>query len=282
MDHSTSARTKENASGAGLLAVCGCYNHAMYVALVALWAAVGAVTPLTPAQQTQLDTAGDFTGQFDEGALYPLLQNAWEWQNSDEAGAVIPDYAAIRQSPAEYRGQLFLIEGRFAGRSKKIEYLARPGPWDDKLREWVVVVDSSKDEVAVAYLTHPPVVPTAGARVRLAVRFYKALSDKDINGKPTDYLLFVGHSATVVDAGRGVGGAGSGSRPLVLVLAILAAGWYLLRRALRAKPLRADQRRVSQADIDAEQVMDEETELELPDDPAQALDVLKHQHDDAE
>jgi len=254
----------------------------MCVAFVALWVAVWAVVPLTPAQQTQLDTAGDFTGQFDEGALYPLLQNAWQWPDSDEAGAVIPDYAAIYLSPAEHRGQLFLIEGRFAGRSKKIEHLTRPGPWDGKLREWVVVVDSSKDEVAVAYLTHPPVAPSAGAKVRLVARFYKVLSDKNINGKPTDYLLFVGRSATVVEAGRGIGGSGFGAGPMVLVLAILAGGWYMLRRILRAKPLRSNQPRTFQAGIDSQEATDEEPQPELPEDPAQALDMLKHQHDDAE
>ena len=252
----------------------------MYITLVAIWVAVGAVTPLTPAQQTQLGTASDFTGQFDEGALYPLLQNAWQWQPGDEAGAVIPDYAAIYQSPAKHRGQLFLIEGRFAGRSKEIKHLTRPGPWDGQLREWVVVVDSAKDEVAVAYLTHPPVAPAAGAKVRLAARFYKVLSDQDVNGKPTDYLLFVGRDATVVDAGRGFGGSGSGAGPLVVMLAILAAGWYFLRRTLSAKRLRPRPSRTQREEFDSEESADEEAEPQLPDDPAEALDVLKHQHDD--
>lgn len=242
-----------------------------------LWLILQAVIPLTEMQRAQIDSATDFTARFDEGALYPLLKNALQWQGTDEAGAIIPDYAAICQSPQEHRGKLFLIEGLFAGRSLPVK-LSRAGPWDDQLQQWVVVVDSEKDEVAVVYLVSPPPVPRAGVPVRMAARFYKVWADKDRHGQPTNYLTFVGRQA-VVKGSRGATGPGWGGQPLIGALVLLAGGWYFLRRTMRAKlsphqQRRRELKRSSQIDID-------ETDTAvtaLSQDPAEALGMLEQLH----
>lgn len=248
---------------------------------VMLLAAVQAVEPLTPAQQTQLDTATDHSRQFDEGALYPLLHNALKWDKGDEAGATIPDYAQIMKAPPRHRGRLFLIEGLFAGVPRggtlKVQRLTRPGPWDDKLEQWVIVVDPAKDEVAVVYLVDPPPPPSAATKVRLVGRFYKVLQDFDRSKppKPTDYLLFVGNSATVLEA-TGNKGWTLGATPLLGVLVITAGAWFFLRRMLHAKSLTS--RRLKQPQNQTtEPKPDGEAAPELPKDPADALRILEHQ-----
>ena len=72
------------------------------------------VPPLTREQQLQLDTAADFTTTYDEGALYPLLNNAMTWKDGDEAGATVPDYKAILDKPADARGKLFYLRATFS------------------------------------------------------------------------------------------------------------------------------------------------------------------------
>ncbi len=242
---------------------------------------VQAVQPLTDAQRTQIDTASDFDARFDDGALYPLLQNALLWQPGDESGAAVPDYQAILKEPATHRGQLFLIEGLFAGRARDIDGLTRPGPWDGKLTEWVVVVNPAKDDVVVVYLVDPPPTPPTSAKVRLPGRFYKVLADKDLNGKPTDYLLFVGRTAATQAGANPPSATTNGMTAAFLVVALLGGGWYVLRRSLQAKPLRskAHTQRLLQSHSDAP---DDDEAIDLPEDPAQALDLLERHHQETE
>ena len=104
---------------------------------------LAAIPDLTSEQRTQLETASDFNAIEIEPAIYPLLRNAVEWSPGDEAGAAVPDYAAILADPAAHRGRLYLLEGRFAvprdedlpetvrGRFPlAVTGLTRRGPWD--------------------------------------------------------------------------------------------------------------------------------------------------------
>ena len=250
-----------------------------------------AVSPLTQAQQTQIATAGDFNSRFDEAALYALMNNALRWQDGDETGAMIPDRKALYQSPAQSRGQLFLIEGKFAGGPRLIGNLTRLGPWDEKLQEWVIVTDRQKDEVAVVYLVDPPrpidqPLP-AGTPIRLVARFYKVLSDKDRLGKPIDYLIFVGKSARTVE--QEGGSATSGVTPLMLVVMLLAIVWFLARRAVKVRPLSTRVQRQrhtptsqgSQSRRETQGLSGDQESRVLSEDPVEALRLLEMQHDES-
>lgn len=245
------------------------------------------VVPLSPAQHVQLNSATDFTGRFDEAALYPLLHNAWEWQDQREAGAVVPDYGAMRQAPNDYRGHLCLIEGLFAGVPKggslKVAPLSRAGPWDDRLEQWGIVVDQEKDRVAVVYLVSPPPPPAAGTPVRLVARFYKVLADTDLRGQPTDFLTFVGKSATVQSRARPQGSPWT-LGPLWGVLLLLAAGWYVLRRSVGASPQRwrASGQGPEAAPPDEATVEWDNEAQPLPKNPAEALASLHRVHEEEE
>lgn len=259
------------------------------VALLAvLGVAVQSVPPLTEAQRVQLDTAIDSNRQFDEAALYPLLHNADTWQPGDEAGAMIPDYGAILEAPAQHRGGLFLIEGWFGGVPKRgsleVARLTRGGPWDDRLEQWVIVTDRQKDEVAVVYLLDPPPAPGAGAKVRLAARFYKVLADFDRSTppKPTSYLLFIGKTTQIMESGSGGTATPGGGALLLLVL--LAGGWFTFRHMLRSQQLRPRLARAAPGGIGIEEDpdTDEEVDIDLPKDPAEALGALNREHDESD
>ncbi len=282
-DHHT-AYWVGSAAGRDLFPTPLVYNQSMCVFLTAmLCAATQAVVPLNQQQQTQVDSATDFSGRFDEGALYPLLHNALGWQDRDETGAVVPDYPSLFEQPALHRGQLFLIEGLFAGvprdGSLAVAGLTRAGPWDDKLQQWVVVVDQQRDEVAVVYLVDPPPAPPAGTDIRLVARFYKVLSDTDRQGRPTDYLTFVGKNV-VLGQITGRGGSAMGFAPLVGALLLLAGGWYVLRRTVYARPLRRPIGAGRKAQGDQAAPGDEGAGVPLPKNPADALSALNQMRDE--
>ncbi|MCE9589877.1 MAG: hypothetical protein K8S99_05075 [Planctomycetes bacterium] len=246
------------------------------------------VPPLTDAQRRQLATAKDGQPVFDEAALYPLLENAQTWTPGEEAGAMVPDLAAIEKTPEAFRGQFFLLEGEFAGRplleGDKFGTLARPGPWSGKLQQWVLITDRKTDQVVVINLVNPPMTVKnpyyTGAKIRTVGRFYKVWLNTDRHGKPVSYLTFVGNSAKIImDEGPDLGS----TKPYLAVLGsvlILGVVFIFIRtRGKRAatQPLsdlwqRREDRRIT------DEAVAEESELvqpALPEDPTQALAELE-------
>ncbi len=234
------------------------------------------VGPLTDAQAAQLATAQDNSPILDEAALYPLLQNALTWPEHDEAGAMIPDYAAIRQRPADYRGELFLIEGQLA-RAESVSGLARPGPWDGKLEQWVVKWGPTIDDVAVVYLLDPPASVRSGREVRLVARFYKLWQTRDTQNQPSKFLTFVGHTAKVT--GRDTASGVTDLSMLVLIVVLLLGAYLMLRRrtATVAAPT-VPQPSKRQPDVAHGGEDAEDVGSPLPDDPAEALRQLQRRH----
>jgi hypothetical protein len=82
-----------------------------------LWLA--ALPPLTDNQREMLASTPDRTESYEQAGLIALLANAQSWSDdlvANEAGARLPDYADILQSPAAWRGQSCLIEGTLVSR----------------------------------------------------------------------------------------------------------------------------------------------------------------------
>ena len=148
---------------------------------------LGAVPPMDAGQRAQLETASEAVGP-DEAGLYALLANVAEWEGGEggeearrhggtearsgevgeggegglPAGVARPDWGALLAEPAAFRGDVFLVEGRYAGRQRRVE-LVRPGVWGGAVTEWGVVVDgasgggeaSGGEIVAVVYFVDP-------------------------------------------------------------------------------------------------------------------------------
>lgn len=250
------------------------YNVCMLPLLLSL---LLAVPPLTEAQRDLSEQTTDRAG-FDEAGLYALLPNVQTWRAGDETGAAVPDYAALLADPAAHRGDVFLLEGAFAGRSRRVG-LSNPGDYGDEVTEWVIVTDPARDQVAVIFFVDPAgelQAPAKGQAVRTAARFYKVWSDLDANGKPTDYLLFVAHQPTLVAAASAKGASSSAQAmlPALLLVILLAAGLLVVVRKSLVKPIAP--RRLSHDD--AEETA-EQLEAHLPVDPADALDELSRRHE---
>lgn len=246
--------------------------------------AAGGIPDLTESQRIQLDTAED-GHRPDEPAWTGLLSSVATWAPSEAAagyvpGATVPDFEKLTADPGQFRGDLFVLEGRYAGR-QRLMLTQRSGPWGEALVEWGLVTPGGR--VVMVYLVDPAgemVPPREGRTVRLAARFYKLWTDVDADGHAATYPVFVGRSAAVVEASspRGFGAAVVGA---VVVLAVLLAGVMLMRRrwggrgAARREEVRQRLRR------EAERFEENDDGQEgLPDDPAAALEYLERRDDD--
>lgn len=239
-----------------------------------------AVPPLTQEQQTQLAATNDDSPKLEEPALEALLTNVLQWEPGDESGARIPDYDALLADPAAGRGELYLIEGRFAGRARRYPLTAKNHPWlGDALTEWVILVRDDPEEVAVVYFIDPDgkiEPPQTGAQVRMVGRFYKVWADSDKDGNPTRYLTFIARSAKVV--GGRAASESSAMLPMLLLVVVLGVAYILIRRM--SKPPRSA-RRLSPNTGRHGMLSDRLDGLTAsPDDPARALQELAEQQDE--
>ncbi|MEM8737132.1 MAG: hypothetical protein AAGG38_01460 [Planctomycetota bacterium] len=246
--------------------------------------------PLTPVEQARLDTADD-TRPPDEPAWYGLLGHVARWPDPATLNPLpdptaVPDptpWAELLKNPAAHRGELRLIEGRFAGRSRRTSVL-RAGPWGEALTEWGVVVRdpaSAAGDPGSAWASLPPVIvylvdpegtlstPRAGARVRVWARFYKLWRDADAAGTATTYPVWVGRSPEVVAPPPAVRAAGWIVPAVVGLAAVLAAVLLLRRRLLPPRVTRTRRPRMAR---DPEPWSP--ADPPLPADPAEALGAL--------
>lgn len=257
-----------------------------------LTAMLATAPPLTAPQQQQLSTAHDQHADTDEAAIYPLLENALTWPDHVEAGATIPDYKAIQEDPATYRGQLFFIQGKLR-RVKSIGRLALPGPWEGSLSEWAIQYGEDADQMLIVNLVNPPASPRDGTQVKLAARFYKRWPTTNKFGQPKTFLVFVGKDAEVLGIKPAIGGSAAiKSLVLVLVLVVFGLFWIIRRtpkmsfnpnptqRQLLRRQAREQRELESNPPAAPQQADDafEPDDVTLPTDSAQALSTLNELH----
>jgi len=244
-----------------------------------------AVAPLSPRVMEQVQSARDHSATIDGAGLYPLLEDALTWRDGDETGAAVPDYRAIAASPADYRGQRFLIEGRLL-RTAAVRKLAKPGPWDDALNQWVIQHGPDEADVLVVYLLSPPADTRPGAQVRLPARFYMIWRAMVQNSEEqADYPVFVGDGARVLRP------AVDNAAPvlmglLLLMLLAMGIGFMVLRSRVKEKAI--GPRRLAYDAPVATPLLENRHNIThppqddalLPPDPADALDELRRRHEE--
>jgi len=168
----------------------------------------------------------------------------------------------------------------------------RAGPWNDTLEQWPIIVDNGGGykDVVLVYLTDPPPRPIKGDRIRTVGRFYKIWQNENLEGRSQDFLVFVGRSAVNESrSGYRPGAGGIDSKSIytfigILVL-VLAAAFYFLRKAAANRPTPAQLRRQARENTrhrDDEPAPEEDAGPPLPEDPVKALDELQRRHDEAE
>ena len=280
--------------------------------LVLMLTVVVGIAPLSEGQRRQLATTTD-GATVDGAGLYALLADVAVWpvpeglsginaagvEGGLPPGVARPDWPALLGEPGAFRGDLFLVEGRYGGRQRRME-LVRPGAWGEALTEWGVVADVAGGRagggaggdgvVAVVLFVDPggamrPPAGGEGARVRAVGRFYKIWEDHDATGAERRYPVFVARRAEVARAGSGgAGGAGgTGGAATVLFAAVLAGAvlLFMVRRMGRgrlaaARRKREPKDRVRRVFEDEQDAAEEADELPpLPSDPAEALERLR-------
>ena len=245
------------------------------IARLLILIALAGIPPLTPDQQAEL-AVDDPAEQLEGPGLRPLLEHVLAWDTTDAAYSLLPnpDYDALLADPTTGRGEAFLIEGQFAGRTRRF-MLDQRGPWGKALTEWVLIVRDEPQQVAVVYFVDPDnslQPPYSGEKVRVPARFYKVWTDTDQEGQPTDYLTFVARAPLSSSASSTQSRLGS-AMPLllgVLLLALIYVGVLRFSRSTR-RPAQAGPVTVKSAD---DAMLSDLPEQALPDDPAEALQRL--------
>ncbi|MHB1155570.1 MAG: hypothetical protein ACYC26_01895 [Phycisphaerales bacterium] len=256
---------------------------------------LAALPPLTDDQREMLATTPDLTVSYDQAGLYALLANAKSWSAdpaANEAGSRLPDYAAIRENPAQWRGESCLIEGTLVARIDfgplaRIDY--------DNVQSWAVRTpgtDGHNGGIIIVFLTDPPPVEwgitrgrntaplTQDMKLRLVARFFTVLQQANLKDDPSAYPVFVGRSAAFVEPPAG--SSGIGYRPLLIITLIFAmiVGYVIVlvvrfrrgretRRAKREQPVESSRRKRKPVVL----------RDDLPDDPAKAMDVLENENE---
>lgn len=264
-----------------------------YFASILMATVFAAVPPLTQTQRIILEDVAPPSQTVDEAGLYALLSNAKDWDDEvrkNLAGAIVPDYVAIRSEPSQYRGQVFALEGTlesYIGMGQ----LSRVG-WESAK---VMVIRTEADGVIMVYLTDPPLLQIAstlgqhelpaarGAPVRLAGRFFKFVIQANQEGQAMVYPVFVGKSVEVGDKPANTPsstGGSWGTVALVVLAVVLLIAYGLIRRMGRQPSQLAQRLAQRQAEAERDGRSPVEIRDDLPQDPASAMAKLENEHED--
>lgn len=274
-----------------------------------------AAPELSEADRLRLaDGTTDNDGILDEqDGLYVLLRNASKWMADDFAGetaasdAPAPKYDVLKAKPAEARGNAYTITGYLVQHDRypttdnhDRDALIRAGDpaWGDQLTRWTIATDPKDETSTVIVLFNDPrgqiKDPGVNAKVKAAARFYKLWTIKDVNGNLFTYPVFVGGANEVLAAPSSAGTPDSGMSRLEsvgLALFAIAAVFFgfrfLMKRVSnsggggtmlqdRLNAMRIERQRYEDS-ADDEDGIDED----LPEDPVQALEVLRQKHEQA-
>lgn len=254
----------------------------MQTAILLAIAIFTAAPPLTDKQAMQLQSAIDNSPLVDEAAWYPLLHNALEWQGDVKPGSKIPDYDAIQKTPSVYRGQRFILAGRYAGRplsrtDLKVTNLARAGPWDGELEQWSMIVANDPEIVAIVYLVDPPDEPRVGSHIEIVARFYKIWETTNLANQVSRYPVFVGKSAKLSKTAYST--PTQTSRFFLALVIALGLGWLILRFGVMKQkqrgPVSSRHHVVPAHELRPQDHANDDDQHGLPQDPAQALLEIK-------
>ena len=237
--------------------------------------------------------------------LYVLLRNASTWQGDDfsgEAGAATapePDYDYIKANPEKVRGNVFRLEGWFYQQQRfpsmdnhGREKLARSGDpdWGDQATRWMITTEPPSNEEAasqswiIVLLNDPDgkiTAPNRRAKVAVAARFYKLWTIPDRTGKLQTYPVFVGGATEVIR--ESASDTGYGMEVILVAIVAVTGAFYIVRRMLnrggggnltqqRLEEIRQKRERMEEAGED-------EVDEDLPEDPVEALEVLRTKHE---
>lgn len=259
---------------------------------------LGVVPPLAPEQREAIARWEIDPETIDEPGLYVLLNNATAWPaavREQARGERLVDLSLVRDEPAAWRGEVFVIEGALRGVMSPGELtsegvLAREG-WEG-VEAWTVELDDGGK--AIVLLVAPPDTPE-GRRVgaqrvmtepfptlRTVGRFFKTMELELGGGGTAGFPVFVGKSARLTgraDPGRadregGLSPWAAGA--LLLLIGGLVIAFIVVRRITSRGPGPLT-RRLEEARARHQAEAEREAQAyraDLPEDPVEALGAL--------
>jgi hypothetical protein len=268
--------------------------------------AADTIVPLSPSEATRLETTTQRSLTVDEAAFYALLENAAKWpekatpQSAGDEEVVFAPFGKIKAEPQNWQGRLVMIEGKLEAVLPP-RRLSRQG-WE---RVEGLIIRPEGAQPIIVYLTHPPLlerdhegsqyVSQRGAQVKLVARFFKLVEHPNRNDEPTLYPVFVGRDASGIEADTSVVPQGFGIIPLagLGIAGCIFLLYFRVRRMKRGqsathltlaeyKRQRLERRKLREASEggDDDSSAQDEAPIDLPKDPAQALNALTQRHDD--
>ena len=254
-------------------------------AVLAIWqlAATADVPPMSNDHANQLATADDSEHRdHQEPAFAALLAHIATWQSGDVGDEPIRlniEVESMLTDPDQFRGDLCLIRGRI----EQVEQLRPPyaevDAWFVRLGSGepvLVYVDFRQDEVSASSIN--PNDFERGMHVEVATRFYKRYAFETVgrDGRMRAYAAFVGKWPKRLHSGASDSGGNidAGVAMFLLVAALGVVFFVVMVVARRSQRKASDCGRVALLREDDVVGLDEDI-ADLPDDPADALRVLK-------
>lgn len=213
---------------------------------------------------------------------------------------------AVMKDPAAHRGEATLIEAQFVTAVEGVPnnpsgVLARPDArWGSTVTCWVLRMGRSfdRDPQVMVYFPsdgRPLPVPRPGQKVKVAARFYKIFTAETMvrdpknhgqlvaTGREEPYAAFVGGAAALGGAGGLLDGEFSPGVKIALVIVLIAMGfgalWFIksFTRSMRENrsfksPSQRWEERLEREKEEGDE--DGDDDVELPQDPAEALKTL--------
>ena len=238
--------------------------------------ALGSVPLLTADQSARLAGAVDGTDQHDE-AFLALVEHVRAWMPAAGTGdapiRLRPDFKAMLDKPAEYRGELCRVSGA-------LQQSTNLAPPFDTVWEWFV--RNADGTAAIIYVVNPEKPDSFHdlETVEIDARFYKRMNFVARDGKARVYPAFVGaFPRRPVDSAAASSSLNTPSTAIAIVVIIMAVAFVALMIWARSGR-RTGHHRLSRAlegrwPWSAAQESGMDDAAVLPDDPASALEELK-------
>lgn len=285
----------------------------IHLFLLLIFLACPAIAAPELSEDDRQGLAADTTDRDDvldtQPGFYVLLRNAAAWQSDDfsgDAGAAVappPDYAFFKDKPEQARGNVYMIEGWLAYNdrwptlvnhsSDKLHNTLDPS-LGDQVTRWTIVTEKDNPAATVIVLLHDPdgelAAPEPGSKVRIAARFHKLWTISDTNGKPFDYVTFIGGAAEQTEeaAASPVSGGATSSLSKILAAVVVVGGFFFAMRILMRRvsagggggTMVQDRLEEMRREREGNEQLDdaEEDAEDLPEDPIAALDALRERH----
>lgn len=237
------------------------------------------IPPLTENQKTRLAGAIDGLDHLEDA--FDALRESFVAFDRDIGDALIridPDYEGMSNDPAAYRGDLCLLIGVLQQKARL------PSPYEN-VAEWFLRDDAGRP--FVVYLIDQGGNPSRGfqdgQRLEIVARFYKRLDILARDGTIRRYAGFVGASPKLLLPGTSLAQAQPGEptkSPLAMIVTIVGVlGGVFLILFLYVRVLRKRNRSRPRLHNAGNDLVD--AEAPLPDDPAEALEMLSRHADES-